>query len=195
VNKPNNSKPLRITSSDISRFTAVEQIRPAQFVHGAFLVSGATVVVLTLLSRPVGDNPSAMEAVLAIGLVGLVLWLAGYFAGMWLFKKRTSRQALEAVLQDPFRGPKALAASATDADKISHHLRKTWAVRTGAWEVGPVVCLLAVQVAIQANLVAANPNIMTTGMIPMLAFAALGYLSWPTRKRQAEVLEKAFLSK
>lgn len=195
MNKHNNSKTIRITSSDIARFTAVEQIRPAQFVHGAFLLSAATVVVLTLLSRPVGDNPAAMGAVLVIGMVGIVLWVAGYALGMWVFKRRTTRQALEVVLQAPFRGPKALAATATDADKISHHLRKTWSVRTGAWEVGPVVCLLAVQVAIQANLVAANPTIMTTGMIPMLAFAALGYLSWPTRKRQVELLEKAFLSK
>ncbi len=189
------TKTRRYTPQDIARFTTLEQVRPAQFVHGAFLVSAVVVSVMTALSRPQTTNLRAMGLVQVVGLAGMVLWLVGYIAGFWLFKKRTSREAIEAAIQGPFRGPAALAAQATDADKVSHHLRKAWVMRTGAFEAGPILSLLSVQIAIQGNLLATEPGILTTGIVPMLAFFVLCYVTWPTQKRQAEVLEKALLNR
>lgn len=189
----NAKKNRRYTADDIARFTTVERVRPAQFVQGSFLVSAIMITILTFLSRPQGNDPRGIALVQIVGIVGMLLWVAGYVVGFWIFKKRTSREALEAAIQGPFRGPASLAAQATDADKISQHLRKAWVVRTGAWEAGPVVCMLSVQIAIQGNLLASNPSLLSTGLLPMAAFVGLCLLTWPTRKRQAEVLEKALL--
>ncbi|MEN9306208.1 MAG: hypothetical protein RL173_140 [Fibrobacterota bacterium] len=188
-----NFKNRRISPQDIARFTTVELVRPAQFVQAAFLVSAAVVSTMTALARPMTTNPGAMGLVQIVGMVGMLLWVAGYAVGLWLFKKRTTRDALLEVLDAPFRGPAALAKQATDADKISHHLRKAWVMRTGAWEAGPILCLLSVQIAIQGNLLATQPSMMTTGVVPMIAFLVLCVMTWPTQKRQAEVLEKALL--
>lgn len=189
------TKKSRYTPEDIARYTTVERIRPAQFVHGAFLVSALMISILTFLSRPEGTAVRGLALVQILGILGMLLWVAGYVVGFWIFKKRTTKEAFEAALTAPFRGPAALAAQATDADKISQHLRKAWVVRAGAWEVGPVVCMLSVQVAIQGNLLASNPSILSTGLVPMAAFFGLCLLTWPTRKRQAEILEKALLGK
>lgn len=189
------AKNRRFSQQDIARFTTTEMVRPAQFVQGAFLISAVVISTMTGLSRPMTTNPSAMGMVQLVGMVGMLLWVGGYAIGLWLFKKRTTRDALLEVLDGPFRGPAALAQQATDADKISHHLRKAWVMRTGAWEAGPIVCLLSVQIAIQGNLLAAQPSILTTGVVPMVAFLVLCIMTWPTQKRQAEVLEKALLPK
>ena len=53
--------------------------------------------------------------------------------------------------------------------------------------------MLSVQIAIQGNLLASNPSLLSTGLLPMAAFVGLCLLTWPTRKRQAEILEKALL--
>lgn len=194
-----NQKNRRLTPEDIARCTALEQVRPAQFVQGAFLVSALTISAMTAFSlyqavaNPPRTDLRALGLVQILGLLGMTLWVVGYAVGFWFFKKRTNRDSLEAVLRSPFRGPAALAGIATDADKLSHHLRKTWVMRTGAWEVGPIICLLSVQVAIQGNLVATDPGILTTGVVPMVAFVALCLITWPTQKRQAEILEKAFI--
>jgi len=193
VNKTNKNR--RFSQQDIARFTTVELVRPAQFVQGAFLVSAAVVSTMTALARPMTTNPGAMGLVQIVGMIGMLLWVGGYATGMWLFKKRTSRAALIEVLDSPFRGPAALAQQATDGDKISHHLRKAWVMRTGAWEAGPILCLLSVQIAIQGNLLATQPSILTTGVVPMIGFLVLCFMTWPTQKRQAEVLEKALLQK
>lgn len=188
-------KNRRFSPQDIARFTTVEMVRPAQFVQGAFLLSATVVSVMTAIARPVHTNLQALGLVQIVGMVGMLVWVAGYATGFWLFKKRTSREAILDALDGPFRGPAALAQQATDADKVSHHLRKAWVVRTGAWEAGPILCLLSVQIAIQANLVATDPAILTTGVVPMVAFLVLCFMTWPTQKRQAEVLEKALLQK
>jgi hypothetical protein len=193
VNKHN--KKSRYTAEDIARYTSLERIRPVQFVQGAFLVSALMITILTFLSRPQGTTPQGLALVQILGIVGMLVWVVGYVVGFWTFKKRTTREAFEAAILAPFRGPTALAAQATDADKISQHLRKAWVVRTGAWEAGPVVCMLSVQVAIQGNLLASNPSILSTGLVPMAAFIGLCFLTWPTQKRQAEILEKALLGK
>jgi hypothetical protein len=193
VNKHN--KKSRYTAEDIARYTAVDKIRPAQFVHGAFFVSALMISILTFLARPEGTAVRGLALVQILGILGMLLWVVGYVVGFWIFKKRTTREAIEAALAAPFRGPVILAAQATDADKISQHLRKAWVVRTGAWEVGPVVCMLSVQVAIQGNLLASNPSLLSTGILPMIAFYGLCILTWPTRKRQTEILEKALLGK
>lgn len=189
------TKHIKISRSDIERFTAPALLRPTQLAHGAFVLSAAVVALMTFLSRPTSTNPAALSTVFTIGLAGIALWVVGYAVGMWVFRRRTNRSALEAALHAPFRGPKALAENATDADKIAAHLRSAWTVRTGAWEAGPILCLLAVQVAIHANLLAIYPEILTIGAIPLLAFAMLAWLTWPTRRRQLELLEKEFLSK
>lgn len=190
-----NHKKSRFSPEDIARYTTVERIRPAQFVHGAFLVSALMITILTVLSRPEGNASRGLALVQILGIAGMLLWVVGYVVGFWIFKKRTTKEAFEAAILSPFKGPSALAAQATDADKISQHLRKAWVVRTGAWEAGPVVCMLSVQVAIQGNLLASNPSILSTGLVPMAAFFGLCILTWPTQKRQAEILEKALLGK
>lgn len=193
MNKQN--KNHRFTAQDIARYTSLDRIRPAQFVHGAFMVSALMISILTVMSRPEGNATRGMALVQILGVVGMVLWVIGYVVGFWIFKKRTTRESFEAAIRAPFRGPAALATQATDSDKVSQHLRKAWVVRTGAWEVGPVVCMLSVQVAIQGNLLASNPSILSTGLVPMAAFFGLCILTWPTQKRQAEILEKALLGK
>ena len=188
-------KKSRYSAEDIARYTTLERIRPAQFVHGAFLVSALMISILTFLSRPQGLAPRGIGLVQILGIVGMLVWVVGYVVGFWVFKKRTTKEAFEAAILAPFRGPSALAAQATDADKISQHLRKAWVVRTGAWEAGPVICMLSVQVAIQGNLLSSNPSLLSTGLVPMAAFLGLSLLTWPTQKRQAEILEKALLGK
>ena len=188
-------KKSRYSAEDIARYTTLERIRPAQFVHGAFLVSALMISILTFLSRPQGLAPRGIGLVQILGNVGMLVWVVGYVVGFWVFKKRTTKEAFEAAILAPFRGPSALAAQATDADKISQHLRKAWVVRTGAWEAGPVICMLSVQVAIQGNLLSSNPSLLSTGLVPMAAFLGLSLLTWPTQKRQAEILEKALLGK
>lgn len=181
----------RLRPEQFERILTPERVRPVQLVLGAFLASCAIVTTMTALARPASTVPRGLGLVQLLGVVGVVSWIAGYALGFWLFSRRTSRKALEEAMIAPFRGPASLAAQATDEDKIAGQLRRAWVARAAAWGVGPVVCLLSLQAAIQGNL-AGDGSVVTTGIVPMASYAVLLLVTWPTRARQRVVLEKAF---
>jgi len=180
----------RLRPEQFEQILTPERVRPVQLVLGAFLVSAAIVGTMTALARPSTGEPRGLGLVQLLGVLGVVLWIAGYALGFWLFGKRTSRDALEEAMAAPFRGPASLAAQATDADKVASRLRRAWVARAAAWGIGPVVCLLSLQAAIQGNL-AGDSAVVTTGVIPMVSYAVLLLVTWPTRARQLNALQKA----
>lgn len=166
-------------------------LRPLQFVHGAFIVSCLAVAGMTFLSRPSSAVARGAAVVQFLMTGGIVLWLVGYLFGMWWFNRALKPEALQKAATGPFRGPRTLAASATALDKVAHHLRTAWTVRLTAWSFGPLVSLMAVQVAIQGNLVKQDVSIATTGMFPMVVFLAIALLTFPTVDRLRAVLRRA----
>ena len=184
----------RLRPEQFEQILTPERVRPVQLVVGAFLVSAAIVGVMTALARPTSGEPRGLGLVQLLGVLGVVLWIAGYALGFWLFAKRTSRDALEEAMDAPFRGPASLAVQATDADKVSSQLRRAWVARAAAWGIGPVICLLSLQAAIQGNL-AGDSAVVTTGVIPMVSYAVLLLVTWPTRARQLNALQKACSAK
>jgi hypothetical protein len=184
----------RLRPEEFEQILTPERVRPVQVVLGAFLVSAAIVVAMTALARSASTEPRGLGLVQLLGVLGVVLWIGGYGVGFWLFSRRTSREALEEAMDAPFRGPASLAAHATEADKIASQLRRAWVARAASWGIGPVICLLSLQAAIQGNL-AHDSSVVTTGIIPMASYAVLLLVTWPTRARQIAVLEKAFVPK
>ena len=166
-------------------------LRPLQFVHGAFIVSCLAVTGLTFLSRPTGMVARGAAVVQFLMTGGIVVWLAGYLFGMWWFNRAIKPEALQKAATGPFRGPRTLAASATALDKVAHHLRTAWTVRLTAWSFGPLVSMMAVQVAIQGNLVRQDVSIATTGMFPMVVFLAIALLTYPTVDRVRAILRRS----
>ena len=179
---------------DIEGVVARDRIRPLQFVHGAFLLSIVGMTVLTTLARPATSQPRGEGLVQLLALVGMGLWIAGYGIGMWWFMRRMKRDVLLKVIREPFRGPAFLAATATDADKIAHHLQRAWAMRMSAWSIGPVVSLLAVQAAIQGNLASHDSSIAVSGVLPMVVFFIVSIVIFPTPKRIRALLLKSMES-
>ena len=184
----------RLRPEQFEQILTPERVRPVQLVVGAFLVSAAIVVAMTALAHPAAGGPRGLGLVQLLGVLGVVLWIGGYALGFWLFARRTSREALEDAMDAPFRGPASLAAQATDSDKIASQLRRAWVARAASWGIGPVICLLSLQAAIQGGL-AGDGSVVTTGILPMASYAVLLLVTWPTRARQMTVLEKAFVPK
>ncbi len=184
----------RLRPEQFEQILTPERVRPVQLVVGAFLVSAAIMGTMTALAHSASGGPRGLGLVQLLGVVGVVLWITGYALGFWIFLRRTSREALEEAMAAPFRGPASLAAQATDADKVAGQLRRAWVARAAAWGIGPVVCLLSLQAAIQGNL-AGDSSVVTTGVIPMVAYAVLLVVTWPTRARQLSTLEKAYAPK
>jgi len=180
----------RLRPEQFEQILTSERIRPVQLVVGAFLASGVLVSVMTAFARPSNGEARGLGLVQLLGVLGVVLWIGGYVLGFWLFAKRTSRDALEEAMIAPFRGPASLAEMATEADKISSQLRRAWVARAAAWGAGPVICLLSLQAAIQGNL-ASDSAVVTTGIMPMVCYVVLLLVTWPTRARQLNTLEKA----
>lgn len=180
----------RLRPEQFDQILTPERVRPVQLVVGAFLVSAAIVGTMTALARPGSGEPRGLGLVQLLGVLGVVVWVAGYALGFWIFSRRTSRDALEEAMIAPFRGPASLAQKATEADKVSGQLRRAWVARAAAWGIGPVICLLSLQAAIQGNL-AGDSAVVTTGVIPMISYVVLLLVTWPTRARQLSVLEKA----
>lgn len=180
----------RLRPEQFEQILVPERVRPVQLVVGAFLVSAAVVACMTALAHADSNAPRGLGLVQILGVLGVVLWIGGYALGFWLFSRRTSREALEEAITAPFRGPARIAEQVTDADKVSGQLRRAWVARAAAWGIGPVVCLLSLQAAIQGNL-AGDSSVVTTGVIPIASYAVLLLVTWPTRARQLSVLEKA----
>lgn len=166
-------------------------LRPMQFVHGAFVVSCLAVGGITFLSRPTSAVPRGAAVVQFLMAAGIALWLVGYLFGMWWFNRALKPEALQKAATGPFRGPRTLAATATALDKVAHHLRTAWTVRLTAWSFGPLVSLMSVQVAIQGNLVSKDVSIATTGMFPMVVFLAIALLTFPTVDRVRAILRRS----
>ena len=188
------AKKGRLRPEQFEQILTPERVRPVQLVLGAFLFSAAIVGTMTALARSTSTEPRGLGLVQLLGVLGVVLWIGGYGLGFWLFSRRTSREALEDAMDAPFRGPASLAAQATDADKIASQLRRAWVARAASWGIGPVICLLSLQAAIQGGL-AGDSSVVTTGILPMASYAVLLLVTWPTRARQMAVLEKAFAPK
>jgi hypothetical protein len=165
--------------------------RPVQIVLSAFALSATTMGVMTALAHPVSAGQRGLGLVQLLGMLGVALWIGGYVLGFWLFSKRTSREALDGAALAPFRGPASIAEQVTDADKVAGQLRRAWVARAAAWGVGPVICLLSLQAAIQGNL-AKDSAVITTGILPMASYAVLLLITWPTRSRLLDVLRKAY---
>jgi hypothetical protein len=165
--------------------------RPVQLVLGAFALSAAIMGSMTALARPVAAGPRGLGLVQLLGMLGVALWIGGYVLGFRLFSRRTSREALDKAVLAPFRGPARIAEQFTDADKVAGQLRRAWVARAAAWGIGPVICLLSLQAAIQGNL-AGDSAVITTGILPMASYALLLLITWPTRSRLLEVLRKAY---
>lgn len=176
---------------DIEGVLTPERLRPLQFVHGAFLLSSLGVSGMTFLARPSTPTPQGIGLVQLLAMIGIVLWVVGYALGAWLFHRRLKAETLYEVVKDRFRGPSILAATATDSDKIAHHLQRAWSMRLAAWIIGPVVSLLSVQAAIQGNLLAKDSSLAVTGTFPMVIFFAIAILTFPTATRVRGLLERS----
>lgn len=176
---------------DLEGVLAPERLRPLQFVHGAFLLSSLGVSGMTFLAKPSSPTPQGIGLVQLLAMIGIVLWVVGYALGTWLFHRRLKAESLYEVVQARFRGPAILAATATDADKIAHHLQRAWSMRLAAWIIGPVVSLLSVQAAIQGNLLVNDSSLAVTGTFPMVVFFAIAILTFPTAPRVKALLERS----
>ena len=168
--------------------------RPVQLVIVAFVLSAAIMGTMTALGHPDSTGQRGLGLVQLLGVLGVALWIGGYVLGFWLFSRRTSREALDGAVLAPFRGPASIAELFTDADKIAAQLRRAWVARAAAWGIGPVICLLSLQAAIQGNL-AGDSAVITTGILPMASYVVLLGVTWPTRSRLLEVLRKAYAPK
>jgi len=176
---------------DLEEIVTPPRMRPVQLVMGAFAVSAAITGCMTALARPVSVGPRGLGLVQLLGMLGVALWIGGYALGFWLFSRRTSRESLEKAVHAPFRGPAQIAEQFTEADKVAGQLRRAWVARAASWGIGPVICLLSLQAAIQGNL-AGDSAVITTGILPMASYVVLLLITWPTRTRLLVVLRKAY---
>lgn len=184
----------RLRAQDIPGILTVERIRPIQIVEGSFIASAALVVGLTVAASPTSSEVKGLGLVQILGMVGMILWVAGYILGHRLFKKRTALSAIEEAMVQPWKGPAQLAGEITPADKIVFQLRRAWVGRTAAMGSGPVFCLVSLQAAKMGN-IPADPSILSVGTIPMVFFVVLTLMTWPTRARLVETLQKALEDK
>lgn len=188
------AKKGRLRPEQFEQALAPERIRPVQVVMGSFLASAAIASAMTAMAHPASGSPRGLGLVQLLGSLGILFWIVGYLLGFWLFARRTSREALEAAMAAPFKGPARFAAQATEADKIAGQLRRAWVARASAWGIGPILCLLSLQAALQGNL-AGDGSVVTTGIVPMASYFVLLLVTWPTRARQSKTLDKAFAPK
>ncbi|MCB9497497.1 MAG: hypothetical protein H6686_11480 [Fibrobacteria bacterium] len=188
------SSPSNGRRIDIEGVVTKERLRPLQFVHGAFLASAVGVSVLTFLAKPNGTEPRGMAIAQLLALAGLVLWVVGFALALWLFQRGMRRETLLEVASSPWRGPKVLADQATEPDKLVHHIQKHWTRRLTLWILGPLTTMLSVQVALQGNLAALEPKLVSQGVLPMGIYLLLLALTFPTARRIRILLEKSMKS-